>query len=68
MAKYLVGKPATGWTDVDLTDRALTREAGRLLKEGGYAFDVVHVGPQRAIRRCGSRSTSWICCGFRDKD
>lgn len=33
----------TGWTDVDLTDkgREEARAAGRLLKEGGYAFDFV---------------------------
>jgi 2,3-bisphosphoglycerate-dependent phosphoglycerate mutase len=33
----------TGWTDVDLSDkgRAEARAAGRLLKEGGYAFDLV---------------------------
>jgi 2,3-bisphosphoglycerate-dependent phosphoglycerate mutase len=34
----------TGWTDVDLTEkgRAEAREAGRLLKAGGFAFDVVY--------------------------
>jgi bisphosphoglycerate-dependent phosphoglycerate mutase len=33
----------TGWTDVDLTDtgREEAAAAGRLLKEGGYEFDVV---------------------------
>ena len=33
----------TGWTDVDLTDkgREEARTAGRLLKEGGFAFDLV---------------------------
>lgn len=32
----------TGWTDVELSDRGReeAREAGRLLKEGGYVFDV----------------------------
>jgi 2,3-bisphosphoglycerate-dependent phosphoglycerate mutase len=32
----------TGWTDVELSDRGRgeAREAGRLLKEGGYAFDI----------------------------
>jgi 2,3-bisphosphoglycerate-dependent phosphoglycerate mutase len=32
----------TGWTDVGLTDqgRSEAREAGRLLREGGYVFDV----------------------------
>jgi 2,3-bisphosphoglycerate-dependent phosphoglycerate mutase len=34
----------TGWTDVDLTDkgREEAREAGRLLKAGGFAFDFVY--------------------------
>ena len=33
----------TGWTDVDLTDKGRdeARAAGRLLKEGGFAFDLV---------------------------
>ncbi len=33
----------TGWTDVDLTDkgREEARHAGRLLKQGGFSFDVV---------------------------
>ena len=33
----------TGWTDVDLTDkgREEARNAGRLLKEGGFSFDLV---------------------------
>jgi 2,3-bisphosphoglycerate-dependent phosphoglycerate mutase len=32
----------TGWTDVDLSDRGRqeAQEAGRLLKEGGYLFDL----------------------------
>jgi 2,3-bisphosphoglycerate-dependent phosphoglycerate mutase len=47
----------TGWTDVDLSDRGLAeaREAGRLLKEGGYAFDLAYTSVlKRAIR------TLWI--------
>ena len=47
----------TGWADVDLTEkgRAEAKEAGRLLKEGGYAFDVAYVSLlKRAIR------TLWI--------
>ena len=47
----------TGWTDVDLTDdgRAEAREAGRLLAEGQYEFDIAHTSLlQRAIR------TLWI--------
>jgi 2,3-bisphosphoglycerate-dependent phosphoglycerate mutase len=43
----------TGWTDVDLTEkgRAEATEAGRLLKEGGYVFDVAYTSLlKRAIR------------------
>jgi len=43
----------TGWTDVDLTEkgRREAAEAGRLLKEGGYTFDVAYTSVQtRAIR------------------
>jgi 2,3-bisphosphoglycerate-dependent phosphoglycerate mutase len=47
----------TGWTDVDLTPRGVAeaQEAGRLLREGGYVFDVAHTSVlKRAIR------TLWI--------
>jgi 2,3-bisphosphoglycerate-dependent phosphoglycerate mutase len=47
----------TGWTDVDLSDRGRSeaRDAGRLLREGGYVFDVAHTSVlKRAIR------TLWI--------
>jgi 2,3-bisphosphoglycerate-dependent phosphoglycerate mutase len=47
----------TGWTDVDLSDkgRAEAAEAGRLLKEGGYVFDVAYTSVlKRAVR------TLWI--------
>ncbi len=43
----------TGWTDVDLTDKGRdeAREAGRLLKEGGFEFDVAYTSVlTRAIR------------------
>ena len=43
----------TGWTDVDLTDTGRTeaRAAGRLLKEGGFVFDVAYTSVLvRAIR------------------
>ena len=46
----------TGWTDVDLSDRgrAEAREAGRLLLEGGYLFDVAYTSVlKRAIRTLG---------------
>ena len=47
----------TGWTDVDLTARGVdeARDAGRLLKDGGYVFDVAYTSVlKRAIR------TLWI--------
>jgi 2,3-bisphosphoglycerate-dependent phosphoglycerate mutase len=47
----------TGWTDVGLTDqgRAEALEAGRLLKDGGYVFDVAYTSVlRRAIQ------TLWI--------
>jgi 2,3-bisphosphoglycerate-dependent phosphoglycerate mutase len=43
----------TGWTDVDLSERGREEaaEAGRLLKEGGYVFDLAYVSVlKRAIR------------------
>jgi 2,3-bisphosphoglycerate-dependent phosphoglycerate mutase len=43
----------TGWTDVGLTDlgRAEAREAGALLKDGGYVFDVAYTSVlRRAIQ------------------
>ncbi len=46
----------TGWTDVDLSDRGRdeARAAGRLLKEGGYAFDLAFTSVlKRAIRTLG---------------
>ena len=55
----------TGWTDVDLSERGRdeAREAGRLLKEGGYVFDIAYTSVlKRAIRHArGSRSTSSTC-------
>ncbi|MBA3755305.1 MAG: 2,3-diphosphoglycerate-dependent phosphoglycerate mutase [Nitrosomonas sp.] len=47
----------TGWTDVDLTPRGLqeAQNAGRLLREQGYAFDIAYTSVlKRAIR------TLWI--------
>ncbi len=47
----------TGWEDVDLSPKGLqeTKEAGRLLREGGYVFDLAHTSLlKRAIR------TLWI--------
>jgi 2,3-bisphosphoglycerate-dependent phosphoglycerate mutase len=47
----------TGWTDVDLSERGLVeaQDAGRLLRDGGYGFDVAYTSVlKRAIR------TLWI--------
>ena len=47
----------TGWTDVDLSERGReeAREAGRLLREGGFAFDLAFTSVlKRAVR------TLWI--------
>jgi 2,3-bisphosphoglycerate-dependent phosphoglycerate mutase len=47
----------TGWTDVDLSERGLleAQDAGRLLRDGGYGFDVAYTSVlKRAIR------TLWI--------
>ena len=47
----------TGWTDVDLSSKGLdeAHEAGRLLREGGYEFDLAYTSVlKRAIR------TLWI--------
>ena len=47
----------TGWTDVDLSERGIAeaKEAGRLLREGGYLFDLAYTSVlKRAIR------TLWI--------
>ena len=47
----------TGWTDVPLSEKGIqeAREAGRLLREGGYAFDMAFTSVlKRAIK------TLWI--------
>jgi 2,3-bisphosphoglycerate-dependent phosphoglycerate mutase len=47
----------TGWTDVDLTDlgNAEAHEAGQLLREGGYGFDIAYTSVlKRAIK------TLWV--------
>ncbi len=46
----------TGWTDVDLTELGVAeaKEGGRLLKEGGYTFDVAYTSVlKRAIKTLG---------------
>lgn len=43
----------TGWTDVDLSEKGIeeAREAGRVLKEEGYVFDIAYTSVlKRAIR------------------
>ena len=47
----------TGWTDVPLSEKGIqeAREAGRLLREGGFTFDIAYTSVlKRAIR------TLWI--------
>jgi 2,3-bisphosphoglycerate-dependent phosphoglycerate mutase len=54
----------TGWTDVDLTSRGVdeAKEAGRLLQEEGFAFDVAYTSVlKRAIR------TLWITLDVLDE-
>jgi 2,3-bisphosphoglycerate-dependent phosphoglycerate mutase len=54
----------TGWTDVDLSEKGLSEahEAGKLLREGGYIFDVAHTSVlKRAIR------TLWIALDEMDQ-
>ena len=46
----------TGWTDVDLSARGIAeaKEAGRLLSEGGYVFDLAYTSVlKRAIKTLG---------------
>ena len=54
----------TGWTDVDLSDTGLkeAHEAGKLLREEGFAFDVAYTSVlKRAIR------TLWIALDETDQ-
>ena len=54
----------TGWKDVDLSERGLVEaaEAGRLLREEGYAFDLAYTSLlKRAIR------TLWISLDVLDR-
>src|ERR1051325_5722172 len=54
----------TGWTDVDLSDKGRdeARDAGRLLKEGRYVFDIAYTSVlKRAIR------TLWIALSELDQ-
>jgi 2,3-bisphosphoglycerate-dependent phosphoglycerate mutase len=54
----------TGWHDVDLSPKGIVeaRESGRLLREGGYVFDLAHTSVlKRAIR------TLWIALDEMDR-
>ncbi|HNR11330.1 MAG: 2,3-bisphosphoglycerate-dependent phosphoglycerate mutase [Nitrosomonas europaea] len=54
----------TGWTDVDLTPKGLkeAEEAGRLLRENGFSFDIAYTSLlKRAIR------TLWIALDEMDQ-
>jgi len=54
----------TGWTDVDLSERGRIEaaDAGRLLKEGGFVFDIAYTSVlKRAIR------TLWIALDALDQ-
>jgi len=54
----------TGWTDVDLAEQGCQEaaDAGRLLKEGGYTFDIAYTSVlKRAIR------TLWIALDVLDQ-
>jgi 2,3-bisphosphoglycerate-dependent phosphoglycerate mutase len=45
----------TGWTDVDLSEKGVTeaQAAGRLLREGGFDFDIAYTSVlKRALRTC----------------
>ena len=49
----------TGWTDVELSDkgRAEAKEAGEVLREGGYTFDVAYTSVlKRAIHTLWTRA------------
>ena len=54
----------TGWTDVDLTDTGIAqaKQAGKLLKEAGFEFDVAYTSVlKRAIR------TLWLALDEMDR-
>jgi len=53
----------TGWTDVDLSERGVAeaKDAGHLLRDGGYVFDIAYTSVlKRAIR------TLWIALDVLD--
>jgi 2,3-bisphosphoglycerate-dependent phosphoglycerate mutase len=54
----------TGWTDVDLTDTGIeqAKSSGRLLKEGGYDFDVAYTSVLKRATR-----TLWLALDEMDR-
>ena len=54
----------TGWTDVDLTPTGIeqAKEAGRLLKAGGYEFDLAYTSVLKRATR-----TLWHCLDEMDR-
>ncbi len=54
----------TGWTDVDLTPTGVeqARQAGRLLKDGGYDFDLCYTSVLKRATR-----TLWECLDQMDR-
>ena len=54
----------TGWTDVDLTPTGIeqAKDAGRLLREGGYEFDLAYTSVLKRATR-----TLWHCLDEMDR-
>ena len=58
----------TGWVDVDLTEQGRNEayQAGELLKEAGYTFDIAYRRCSSArSARCGTCRTRWTSCTCR---
>ena len=53
----------TGWTDVDLSERGCAEalDAGRLLREGGYVFDIAYTSVLKRAIRDTARCRRTIC-------
>jgi 2,3-bisphosphoglycerate-dependent phosphoglycerate mutase len=47
----------TGWTDVDLSERGINeaREAGKVLRENGFFFDLAYTSFLKRAISCGFR-------------
>ena len=52
----------TGWTDVDLSDRGLAEaaDAGRLLRDGGYLFDLAYSSVRHIVSTACRRSPTRV--------